>query len=106
VSRGSRALCGLYLAVTGWLAFCTIQTWGTAATWTSLTMAAASLLPIVAAIRESVIADERRHVAALIAQQERERARRHGPPLNQREAAAWTRMVARFDLNLPDQEQQ
>jgi hypothetical protein len=106
VSRGSRALCGLYTITAAWLAFCTINTWGTAATWTSLTMAAASLLPIVAAIRETVIADERRHVAALIAHQERERIRRHGPPLTQREAAAWTRMVARFDLNTPDQEQQ
>lgn len=106
MSTGSRCLCGLYLTVTCWLAFCTINTWNTAATWTSITMAAASILPILAIIRETVIADERRHIAALLAHQERERARRHGPPLTDREHAAWTAMIARLNLNHPDQEQQ
>ena len=49
----SRTLTSLYSAVTLWLAFCTVQTWGDVPRWTSITMAATSITPIVAALREA-----------------------------------------------------
>ncbi|MET7293031.1 hypothetical protein ABZS79_12955 [Streptomyces griseoloalbus] len=65
MSRGSRTLTVLYAAVALWLSFCTVRTWGTVPLWSSLAMAAAALAPVVAVVRETVIADERRTVAVL-----------------------------------------
>ncbi len=65
MSRGSRALVVLYVAVALWLAFCTVRTWGAVPAWTTLAMAAAALAPAVGVVRETVIAGERRTVAAL-----------------------------------------
>ncbi|MFE9773291.1 hypothetical protein ACFYOV_16735 [Streptomyces sp. NPDC005931] len=65
MSRGSRILTALYLAVAVWLAFCTVKTWGTVPVWTTLAMALAGLTPLLATVRETVLADERRTVAVL-----------------------------------------
>ncbi|WP_432058427.1 hypothetical protein [Streptomyces sp. bgisy022] len=73
MSRGSRTLSALYVAVALWLAYCTVRTWGTVPAWTSLAMAAASLAPLLGIAREGVIAEERRTVAVL-----REREGRRG----------------------------
>ncbi|WP_245657255.1 hypothetical protein [Streptomyces griseorubens] len=65
MSRGSRVLTVLYIAVALWLAYCTVRTWGDVPAWTTLAMAAASLAPVLGVVRETVIADERRAVAVL-----------------------------------------
>ncbi|PWE12397.1 hypothetical protein DD630_02110 [Streptomyces sp. BSE7F] len=65
MSRGSRVLTVMYIAVALWLAYCTVRTWGTVPAWTTLAMAAASLAPVLGVVRETVIADERRAVAVL-----------------------------------------
>ncbi|MFI8531767.1 hypothetical protein ACIGMX_16195 [Streptomyces aquilus] len=63
MSRGSRTLISLYALVALWLAFCTVETLDTVPLWTTLTMAAVSITPVLAVIRETVIA-ELREVAA------------------------------------------
>ncbi|CAL9345853.1 MULTISPECIES: hypothetical protein [Streptomyces] len=65
MSRGSRVLTVIYIAVALWLAYCTVRTWGAVPAWTTLAMAAASLAPVLGVVRETVIADERRAVAVL-----------------------------------------
>ncbi|MGA5795748.1 hypothetical protein ACPC27_14200 [Streptomyces cellulosae] len=65
MSRGSRVLTAMYIAVALWLAYCTVRTWGAVPAWTTLAMAAASLAPVLGVVRETVIADERRAVAVL-----------------------------------------
>lgn len=62
MTNQGRALCTLYTAVTLWLAYCTVQTWSHVPLWTSAIMAAASLITIVAGLRESTHADELRAV--------------------------------------------
>jgi hypothetical protein len=71
MSAGSRILTCFYAAVALWLAYCTVRTWGSAAAWSSAAMAVASLLVVVAMVREIVIAHERRTVAALCGRKER-----------------------------------
>jgi hypothetical protein len=66
MSAGSRVLTALYLTVTGWLAFCTIMTGGAIPLWATGTLTAATVVPLIACIRETVITDERRQVAVLI----------------------------------------
>ncbi|MBM7089472.1 hypothetical protein ABZ606_24170 [Streptomyces sp. NPDC012461] len=73
MSRGSRTLSALYVAVALWLAYCTVRTWGTVPLWTSLAMAVAGLAPVLGVAREGVIAEERHAVAVL-----REREGRRG----------------------------
>ncbi|MGW4108665.1 hypothetical protein ACWEGV_37755, partial [Streptomyces sp. NPDC004976] len=65
MSRGSRTLTVLYIAVALWLSFCTVRTWGAVPVWTTLAMAVAALAPVMGVVRETVIADERRTVAVL-----------------------------------------
>ncbi|MFE4050087.1 hypothetical protein [Streptomyces sp. YIM B13518] len=65
MSRGSRTLIALYVVVGLWLSFCTVRTWGAVPLWTTLAMTVASLAPVTGVVRETVIADERRAVAAL-----------------------------------------
>jgi len=62
MTHPGRTLTTLYTAVALWLAYCTINTWGTVPLWTSLTMAAAAIAPILAALRETGHADELRAV--------------------------------------------
>ncbi|GGW46950.1 hypothetical protein [Streptomyces griseoloalbus] len=73
MSRGSRALTVLYVAVALWLSFCTVRTWGAVPAWSSLAMAAAALAPVVGVVRETVIADER-HAVAVLREREGRRA--------------------------------
>jgi hypothetical protein len=63
MTRDSRIICGTYLTVAGWLAFCTINTHATAPAWTTITMAAASAVPVLGIIRELDLRDARRTVA-------------------------------------------
>ncbi|CAM5259636.1 hypothetical protein [Streptomyces griseomycini] len=65
MSRGSRTLTVLYVAVALWLSFCTVRTWGAVPVWSTLAMAAAAFTPVLGIVRETVIADERRAVAVL-----------------------------------------
>lgn len=95
MSRGSRVLTVMYIAVALWLAYCTVRTWGTVPAWTTLAMAAASLAPVLGVVRETVIADERRAVAVLREREGRRAAWRdaaprpwHGPRWRRRAASA------------------
>jgi hypothetical protein len=93
----ARTLCTLYAAVTLWLAYCTTETWGHVPLWTSLVMAAASIVTIVAGRREAEHADDTRGLRA-----ELERATR--PPLNrpaitEQERATFKRIIAGLDLD-------
>ena len=65
MSRGSRTLTAMYIAVALWLSFCTVRTWGTVPLWTTLAMAVASLAPVAGGGGETGIADDRRAVAGL-----------------------------------------
>lgn len=49
----ARALTTTHGATTLWLAYCTVQTWADVPLWTSLLMLAASITPIIAALREA-----------------------------------------------------
>lgn len=102
MTRGSRTLCTLHTLVALWLTFCTVQTWGTAAIWGTLSMAAASIIPLLAIAREYDLRDARRHAAALEERATRKHRQRHGRPLNQREAATFQRLVDSLDLDTPD----
>lgn len=103
MTRGSRTLCTLHAIVTLWLTFCTVQTWGTATLWATLSMAAASIIPLLAIAREYDLRDARRHAAALEERATRKHRQRHGQPLNQREAAAWVTLTRQ--LTEPDDHQ-
>ncbi|CAL9665983.1 hypothetical protein SUDANB145_07162 (plasmid) [Streptomyces sp. enrichment culture] len=77
MSNYARAVCAFYAALALWLTFCTVQTWGTAATWASLTMLSASGVPIVGILREHTHADDLRQLRA-----ELERHARPDTPLH------------------------
>jgi hypothetical protein len=102
MSRGSRALCTLYTATALWHAWCTINTLGYAPLWASVLNMAASVVAVIAIVREYDLADERHEVAAL---REREGRRNawpgpppdDGPPLNDREQDAFDQLAAQFD---------
>jgi len=65
MSRGSRALCALYTLTSLWHAWCTITTLGHVPLWASALNCAASIVSVMAIVRESVLADERHTVAVL-----------------------------------------
>lgn len=103
MSRGSRSLCGLYLLVAAWLGWCTVATFGDVYTWVSLINAAASLILIIAVIRETVIRDERRTVGRLVEEATRrttwegEPLPADGDPLDEDEQAAFGEIAEHFD---------
>ncbi|MFB6934556.1 hypothetical protein [Streptomyces chartreusis] len=103
MTRGSRGLCGLYLLVAAWLAWCTFATFGDVYTWVTLINAAASLVLIIAVIRETVIRDERRTVGRLVEEATRRTAWEgeplpaDGDPLDEEEQAAFGEIAEHFD---------
>ena len=103
MTRGSRTLCTLHALVAFWLTFCTVQTWGTATLWATLSMAAASIIPLLAIAREYDLRDARQRAAVLEERATRKHRQRHGQPLNQREAATW--MTLTRQLTEPDDHQ-
>ncbi|MFE0132425.1 hypothetical protein ACFWY6_12760 [Streptomyces sp. NPDC059037] len=63
MTRLARALCSLHGAVLAWLAYCAMQSARNGATWAVLLFAAASLMTVIAVIRETELTDERRTAA-------------------------------------------
>jgi hypothetical protein len=97
MNNHGRALCTLYTAVTLWIAWCTVQTFGHVPLWTSITMAAASVAPICAGLRESTHADELRALRV-----ELERAARPAvvrPVISQEERAVFDELVAGLGMD-------
>ncbi|MFE2965537.1 hypothetical protein ACFXKC_18025 [Streptomyces sp. NPDC059340] len=95
MTNHGRFLCTIYAAVTLWLTFCTIATYGHVPLWTSLIMAAASIATIVAGLRESTHADEVRAVRV-----ELERAARPAvarPVISPDETARFWELAAQLD---------
>lgn len=102
MSRGSLALCALYLATATWLAWCTIITFSSVPIWATLLNTAASIILIIAVIRETVLADERHTVAFLIQRAVRREAEAEplpadGAPLDDSEQAVWREIAAHWD---------
>lgn len=96
MSRGSRALCALYLLASAYLAWCTVHTWGRAADWASTLNIAASVVFILSLVRELDLRDARRRNAALAERAAREHKARNGRPLNQLEQAMWVGLAAQL----------
>lgn len=102
MTRGSYALCALYLATALWLAWCTVTTWGQVPTWVSLLNAAASIVAVIAVVRDAELGDERRW-AAVLCEREGRRTAWGGPPpadgepLDLGEQAAFAEIAAHWD---------
>ncbi|QDN57358.1 hypothetical protein [Streptomyces sp. S1D4-20] len=97
MTHAGRFLCAIYAAVTLWLTFCTIATFGHVPLWTSIVMAAASIATIVAGLRESTHADELRAVRVDL-----ERAARPAdvtPVISQAERAVFDELVAGLGMD-------
>jgi hypothetical protein len=95
MTNQGRALCTLYTAVTLWITWCTVRTFGHVPLWTSITMAAASIAPICAGLRESTHADELRALRV-----ELERAVRPAvvrPVISPAETARFWELAAQLD---------
>jgi hypothetical protein len=112
MTRDSRIICGLYLTVTSWLAFCTINTHTTAPAWTTITMAAASAVPILGIIRELDLRDARRALA-VTREREARRAAWADEAVAQQAASAvgdaccerwWTSLATDHDTTCPTQQ--
>ena len=93
----NRALCLIYLAVTVWLAICTVLTYGTVPAWATVIMTAATLTLIIAIRKETDLRNAREHINNLEELQRRERDRRNGRPLNQLEAATFQDIADHYD---------
>lgn len=65
MTRSSRLLCGLYLATSAGLAWITVLEFRHGPVWAGCLFAAASLVPVIAVVRESVLGEHRRTVARL-----------------------------------------
>ncbi|MFF4835891.1 hypothetical protein [Streptomyces sp. NPDC001315] len=63
--RSSRFLCALYLATSAGLAWAAALEFRYGSAWAGCLFAAASLVPVIAVLRESVLCDHRRAVARL-----------------------------------------
>jgi hypothetical protein len=97
MNNHGRALCTLYTAVALWITWCTVRTFGHVPLWTSITMAAASIAPICAGLRESSHADELRAVRVQL-----ERAARPAvitPVISQAERAVFDELVAGLGMD-------
>jgi hypothetical protein len=102
MTRGSRALCALYTATALWHAWCTINTLGYVPLWASVLNMAASIVAVIAIVRETVLADERHTIAVLLEREGRRTAwpgppPDDGPPLNPDEQDAFDQLAADFD---------
>lgn len=102
MSSGSRALTIAYTCTALWLAWCALQQYRYGALWVAPVFGAASLMPVIAVVRETVIAEERHTVAALCEQDARRRAQAEplpddGPPLDPGEQAAWRDIAGHWD---------
>ncbi|GAA4789614.1 hypothetical protein [Streptomyces ziwulingensis] len=60
MTRSSRLLCALYLATSIQLAWTAVQEYRYGPLWAAVVFAAASLVPVLAVVRETVLDDERR----------------------------------------------
>ncbi|MGX1543602.1 hypothetical protein [Streptomyces adustus] len=65
MSRSSRFLCALYLATGSGLAWPAVLEFRFGPAWAGCLFVAASLVPVIAVLRESVLCDHRRDVARL-----------------------------------------
>lgn len=63
MSRFARVLCSLHGAAFLWLAYCAVQSYRHGAVWAACLFTAASLLYLIAVLREAERAEERRAVA-------------------------------------------
>ena len=59
MNRSGRLLCALYLATSGGLAWTTVRTFRGGPLWTAFLCAAATLVPVIAVVRETLIRDLR-----------------------------------------------
>lgn len=59
MNRSGRLLCALYLATSGGLASTTVLTLAHGPRWAALLFAAASVVPVIAVVRETLIRDLR-----------------------------------------------
>lgn len=59
MNRSGRLLCALYLATSGGLASTTVLTFAHGPRWAAFLFAAASLVPVIAVVRETLIRDLR-----------------------------------------------
>ncbi|MBA4865951.1 hypothetical protein H1V43_32325 [Streptomyces sp. PSKA54] len=76
MSRPARALCALYSATALFLAYCAvIQCQAGGPLWAVPLFVAASIVPVIATLRELELADERRTTATLTAREIRRLAR-------------------------------
>ncbi|MEV1084161.1 hypothetical protein AB0I98_39140 [Streptomyces sp. NPDC050211] len=73
-----RLLCGLYVLTSAGLAWTAVLELLCGLVWAALLFTAASLVPVIAVVRETVLHDERRTVAALRAQAAAARGRGDG----------------------------
>ena len=102
MSRGSRGLCALYIATSAWLAWTTVVGWGHEHPSITFLNAAASVVMVIAVVRETVLKDERRTIARLIAEATRRQADpvplpADGDPLDDDEQARFDEMVEHWD---------
>lgn len=101
MTRGSLALCALYLATALWLAWCTVITFGGVPIWVTLLNTAASVVAVMAVVREAELGDERHRVAVLVERESRRAAwpelPADGEPLDDSERAAWQEIATHWD---------
>jgi hypothetical protein len=101
VTRTSLGLCTLYLATALWLSWCALTTWGHVPTWVSILNIAASIVAVIAVVRDTELAEERRFVARLLAREARRAALEEPPadgaPLDDAETAAFGEIAAHWD---------
>lgn len=96
MTRGSRALCTLYLTASAWLICCTAHTYGHAPTWYTALNAAGAVVLLIAFVQQLDLREARQHIAALHETAAREHEQRNGRPLNQLEAAMWIGLAAQL----------
>ena len=102
MSMGSRAMCGLYIATALWLAWCAVRQYQYGALWAACLFAAASVVVVIGVVRETVLAEERRTIAALQQRSVRDAFNAEprpadGTPLNAGEQEAWQEIAGHWD---------
>ncbi|WP_327592487.1 hypothetical protein [Streptomyces chartreusis] len=103
MSKGSRGLCAYYIATALWLAWTTVNGWGHEHPSISILNAAASIVVVIAVVRETVIRDERRTVGRLVEKATRrtswegEPLPADGDPLDEQEAAVFEEIAGHWD---------
>jgi len=101
VTRSSLGLCALYILTALWLSWCALTTWGRVPTWVSILNVAASIVAVIAVVRDTELAEERRIVAKLLAREVRSDALEEPPadgaPLDDAETAAFGEIAEHWD---------